>query len=357
MLLKPLLSKRAKKAGESSTSAASYPSGYANNQSAANGSDSEVGDGNFSYADAEKLAELLLEQSRRSKSGFFKSEKPRRPLKERRTLSESCLLKGIEAPSSTPDILHLSRYPSTRSTGSTGCCIEIGHHTSKVSLAHSASTSADVESPVKTSVEGSQPLKEPKQRNFDAKPVEPPSVIPCLHRSLSFQGSSNLLQAKVRKVANVFQTWTPLKRAKIRDGKQQAMEIDDPPVVFHPQKNRKEFLDVSFLKPSTSREFENLNLEGGKEAPRYLSEKDLDRLDEIDREEWQKLKELARLRKERELIQRGEFENYKPESKNAKDVPKKGAKKEKDKKVVSTEGKKSSSLVTPGNLFNRSFAP
>ena len=333
MLLKPLLSKRAKKAGESSTSAASYPSGCANNQSAANGSDFEAGDGNFSHADAGKLVELLLEQSRRSKSGFFKAENPRRPLKERRTLSENCLLRGIEAPSSTPDTLHLSRYPSTRSTGSTGSYIEIGHHTSKVSLAHSASTSAEVEPPVKAVVEVSQPAgKQPKPKNVDARPVDRPTVIPCLHRNISFQNSSNLLQAKVRKVASVFQTWTPSKRAKIRDGKLQAMEIEvvRPPMPLPP----KEFLD-----PSTSRQIEHLDFEGGKEAPGYVSEKDLDRLDEIDREEAQKLKEVARLRREREMIQRrAEFENYRPESKNGKNVPKKDAKKHKGKKVSSTEG-------------------
>jgi hypothetical protein len=338
MLLKPLLSKRAKKASEITSSTTTYPSGSANNQTAAHGPDFEAGDGNFSHADAGKLVELLLEQSRRSKSGFFKAEKPRRPLKERRTLSENCLLRGIEAPSSTPDMLHLSRYPSTRSTGSTGSYIEIGHHTSKVSLAHSASTSAEVEPPVKAVSEVSQPPgKQPKPKNLDARPVDRSSIIPCLHRNISFQSGSNLLQAKVRKVASVFQTWTPSKRAKIRDGKQQAMEIE---VVRPPTPPPKDFVD-----PSTSRQFEHLNLEGGKEAPGYVSEKDLDRLDEIDWEEAQKLKEVARLRREREMIQRrAEFENYKPESKNEKFAPKKD------------KGKKSSSLVTPGNLFNRGFA-
>src|ERR1700685_4115146 len=166
MLLKPLLSKRAKKANENTTSATTY-SGMANNQTAAHGPDFEAGDGNFSHADAGKLVELLLEQSRRSKSGFFKAEKPRRPLKERRTLSEICLLRGIEAPSTTPDTLHLSRYPSTRSTGSTGSYIEIGHHTSKISLAHSGSTSAEVEQPVKAVSEVSQPPgKQPKPKNM-----------------------------------------------------------------------------------------------------------------------------------------------------------------------------------------------
>src|SRR5271154_7116469 len=255
MLLKPLLSKRAKKASESTASGTTYPSGSANNQTAAYGPDFEAGDGNFSHADAGKLVELLLEQSRRSKSGFFKAEKPRRPLKERRTLSENCLLRGIEAPSSTPDTLHLSRYPSTRSTGSTGSYIEIGHHTSKVSLAHSASTSAEVEQPVKAISEVSHQLgKQPKPKNLDARPGDPPTVIPCLHRNISFQSSSNLLQAKVRKVASVFQTWTPSKRAKIRDGKLQAMEIEvlRPPMPPPP----KDFLD-----PSTSQQFEHLNLE------------------------------------------------------------------------------------------------
>ena len=349
MLLKPLLSKRAKKASENTTSATTYPSGSANNQTSTHGPDFEAGDGNFSHADAGKLVELLLEQSRRSKSGFFKAEKPRRPLKERRTLSENCLLRGIEAPSSTPDTLHLSRYPSTRSTGSTGSYIEIGHHTSKVSLAHSASTSAEVEPPVKVVSEVSQPPSRQPPKNLDARPADRPTVIPCLHRNISFQSSSNLLQAKVRKVASVFQTWTPSKRAKIRDGKQQAMEIE---VVRPPMPPPPEY----FLDPSTSRQFEHLDLEGGKEAPGYVSEKDLDRLDEIDREEAQKLKEVARLRREREMIQRrADFENYKPESKNGKNVPKKEAKKDKGKKA-STEGKKSSNLVTPGNLFNRGFA-
>jgi hypothetical protein len=96
---------------------------------------------------------------------------------------------------------------------------------------------------------------------------------------------------------------------------------------------------TDFFDPSTSRQFEYFDLEGGKEAPGYVSEKDLDRLDEIDREEAQKLKEVARLRREREMIQkRAEFENYKPESKNRKNVAKKDAKKDKGNKA-STEGK------------------
>jgi len=357
MLLKPLLSRRAKKSGASPIYASAYPSGGPNNQPAAHSSDFEAADETFSYADAQKLAQLLVEQSRRSKSGFFKPEKPRRPLKERRTLSESCLLKGIEAPSSTPDMLHLSRYPSTRSTGTTRSCIEIGHHTSKVSLAHSASTSADVELPMKSSPEVSQSPEQPKLQKMDTSAIETPTVVPCLHRSLSFQSSSNLLQEKVRKFTSVFQTWTPLKRAKIRDGKQQALEIHSPPVVRRPPKPPKKFLDVAFLRPSTSREFENLNLEGGRQAPRYVSEKDLDRLDEIDKEEVQKLNELACLRKEREIIQRrAECENYKAETKNGKDVAKKGAKKDKEKKAALQAGKKCSVLVHPGNLFNRGFA-
>jgi hypothetical protein len=204
---------------------------------------------------------------------------------------------------------------------------------------------------VKVVSEVSQPPgKQPKpSKNLDPRPVDRPTVIPCLHRNISFQSSSNLLQAKVRKVASVFQTWTPSKRAKIRDGKQQAMEIEVVRTPIPPPL-------TDFLDPSTSRQFEHFDFEGGKEAPGYVSEKDLDRLDEIDREVAQKLKEVARLRKEREMIQRrAECENYRPESKQEKNVPKKDAKKDKDKKS-SMERKKSSNLVTPGNLFNRGFA-
>src|SRR5271156_5174223 len=98
MLLKPLLAKRAKKAAETATLFGSYSSAGTTDQATAPGSATEAGDGNFSHADAERVTTLLLEQSRRCKSGFFKTERPRRPLKGRRILSESCLLNGIEAP-------------------------------------------------------------------------------------------------------------------------------------------------------------------------------------------------------------------------------------------------------------------
>ena len=325
-----------------------YPSGVANNHMATPGVDHEAEDQNFSFADAEKVAALLLEQSRRSKSRFFKAQQVRRPLKERRALSELCLFKGIQAPSSTPDTLHLTRNSSTRSTGSTRSCIEIKYQASKVSLAHTISTSAESESPVKTSLELFKPPESSKCQIADSSPVVTPTLTPCLGGNLSFHYGWDLLQAKIRKVARLLQVWVPSHRAKIREGKQHP---DYRPVVGNAPKPPKEFLDAAFLRPSTSRAFENLNLQGGMEAPKYISEKDLDRLDEIDREEAKRLKELARLKKEREMImQRVEFEGHNKDHKNVK-----GAKKDKQKRG-SHEGKKPEILVAPGSVFNRVVA-
>jgi len=359
MLLKPLLSKRAKKAAESATFASSYSSALTNDQMTTQGSVLAAGDGNFSHADAERVTTLLLEQSRRCKSGFFKTQKPRRPLKDRRILSESCLLNGIEAPTSTPDMLHLSRYPSTGSTGSASSCLEMGGgHTSKVSLAHTDSTSAEVEPQVKASLEVPQDTKQSKPENPVPVSTSPPPANRCLHRSLSFHGRTSLLQAKVRKVANAFQVWVPSRRAKIREGKQQALDFGYPPVVRRtPRPPPREYLETAFLRPSTSREFEKFKLDSGKEAPKCMSEKDLDRLDEIDKEEAQKLRELVSLRKEKEMIlRRTENEKYQVDSKRPKDSSKKEPKKDKDKKVARQEERKSSALIPGVNLFNRGFA-
>jgi len=354
MLLKPLLSKHAKKAGETAAFAVAYTSARVEDQPARSGSDTEACDRNFTYADAERVTTLLLEQSRRCKSGFFKAEKPRRPLKDRRTLSENCLMNGIDAPSSTPDVLHLSRYPSTKSTGSTRSCLEIGCHTSKVSLAHADPTSADLEP--QPSPESSQPREPSVSKDPIPDSVSPPPASRCLHRSLSFQGRSNLLQSKVRKLANAFQVWAPLRRAKIRDGKQQAMDIDHTPVFRRASRPPpREYLEAAFLKPSTSREFENFKLEGGKGAPKYMSEKDLDRLDQIEKEEAEKLLELSSLRSEKEMILwRAEFERHPMDT--VKDAGKKEAKKEKDKKDASAEARKSSSLIPSVSPFNMGFA-
>lgn len=234
----------------------------------------------------------------------------------------------------------------------------MGVHTSKVSLAHTDSTSAEAEPQVKSSLETFQDTMQSKPESSVPVSISPPPTNRCLHRSLSFQGRTSLLQAKVRKVANAFQVWVPSRRVKIRDGKQQALEFGYPPATRRTSgPPPREYLEAAFLRPSTSREFEKFRLEGGKKPPKYMPENDLNRLDEIDREEAQKLRELASLKKEKELIiRRAETESYPVDNKRPKDSGKKETKKEKDNKVARQEGRKHAALVPSVNLFNRGFA-
>jgi hypothetical protein len=102
-------------------------------------------DRNFTFADAEVLAEKLMEQSRRSKIGFFKQEQPRRPIKLPHSVSDEYLLDGIQAPTSTPDMLFLSRYPSTISAVSGRPSFQVGREIAKGSIAETLSTVADAE--------------------------------------------------------------------------------------------------------------------------------------------------------------------------------------------------------------------
>jgi hypothetical protein len=265
-------------------------------------------DGNFSYADAEKLVEMLIEKSRKSKIGFFKQERPRRPIRIRRTLSDGCLLKdGIEAPTSTPDTLFLSRYPSTKSTTPTQYGgIEMGSNASNVSLVSTCSTAADMDTQLNLppSQESNDSNETVRRANSEAKTIREKSKdLPGVPRSHSFSFGSNFMQAK-RWGRNMLQEMkTPLRRYNIRQGKQPAFEVTYlRPVSTAGGEIPKRTLDFAFRRPSSSQQFQNMKLQGGTGPPKYLSEQTLNELDKLDREEAKIKKELARLEKEKQQV-------------------------------------------------------
>lgn len=303
-MLKPLLTRKAKKYIETSSSVV-YPS---ESNALPGHADTDSRDSNFSYADAEKLAEMLIEQSRRSKSGFFKQDRPRRPIHIRRSFSDGCLLNdGFEAPASTPDTLFLSRYPSTKSTLSTQhSCIEMDSYASNISLAPTCSTTAETDAQQhfilsQKSTESTEPAD---VDNSDTKTIRNEArFIPPLPRSPSFSFGSNLMQAKKWGRDVLQEIKAPLRRQKIRQGKQPALDVGYLPWArVAGSEVAREPIDMSFTRPSSSQQFQNTKFQGGTGPPKYLSEHILNKLDEVDREQARIKKELVRLEKRKEEL-------------------------------------------------------
>ena len=322
-MVKPLLARIARKNIENSSSINGSRKGVC--ASSPGDPDPVSKNGNFSYADPEKLSEKLIEQSRRSKSGLFRQERPRRPIHIRRAFSDGCLLKdGIEAPTSTPEMLFLSRYPSTMSTTSTlHGSIKIGPHASRVSLAPTCSTTADMDiKPSNPVLESTNHLQLAEVDHSDSTTTpEESSSLPLLPRNQSFSIGSNLIQAKKWGKNMLHEIKAPLRRHKIRQGKLPALEVaylPHIPAVGHVAP--KEMPQRLFTNPSSSQQFRSTKLQGGTGPPKYLSEQTLNKLDQLDREHERMKNEIARLEKKREeLLKRAQSEDIMAREKQRKD--------------------------------------
>ena len=185
-------------------------------------------------------------------------------------------------------MLFLSRYPSTKSTRSTlHGSIEIGPHVSKVSLAPTCSTMPD------TDTKPSNPVLESTDRfesvevnpsGSTTTPKESDTLLP-LPRNQSFSIGSNLIQAKKWGKNMLQEIKAPLRRHKIRQGKQPALEIVYlPHIPAAGDEAPKEMPERVFKKPSSSQQFQSMKLQGGTGPPKYLSEQTLNKLDQLDRE-------------------------------------------------------------------------
>jgi hypothetical protein len=220
--------------------------------------------------------------------------------------------------------------------------IEIGSYASKASLAPTCSTAADPDA--HPNVRSSQELNEPD--NSDVKIVRPESQD--LPRTQSFSLGSNLVQAK-KWGRNVLQEIkAPLRRHKIRQGKQPALEMGNVPHVgVTASQTPSEILNVEFTTPSSSRRFRNMKLQGGTGPPQYLSEQTLNKLDQLDREQARMRRELDRLEKgKEELLKRAQIEDKQIMNKEKQRLN------GKDKK---TKDAQASNIVKPVRSFARPF--
>ena len=257
------------------------------------------------YADAEELAKLLIGQSRRSKSKFFNSGKT---FKMRRPADN---LKGIEAPSSTPDLHFLSKCPSTISTVATPTeCKDLIDPDSKLSLAHSCSTAPDSEPVQAISTSNKEAFEISEEGNFTSKDEETRnSPMMTLPRTMSFSSFAKLWGHNfIREIK------APLRRRIIRHGKVPTLSLkfkQGSPItrVRDHSEAPNGLLEYVFSCPSTSQQLDCLNLDGGTGPPKYLSENTLNELDRLDREQAGIMRELARVEKERwELLRKNELE-------------------------------------------------
>ena len=251
----------------------------------------------FSYADAEKLTALLLEQSKRSKSVFF----CRRP---KRSLSDGCLLEnGFDVPTSTPDTLFLSRYSSLMSTASTQPSFEACGV--KAPVVDGCSASEEIECQLDLTVpESPKPADEEAETANEKSlilttvspvlPPQPESTHASSFGSIFANWSRNMLQ-------DIKGIKTPLYRREIRWGKQPAGQmkvlLPVPPQKSKNQQFPHDVLNDMFQQPSSSTQFKDMKLAGGTGPPGFLSEDTLDELDQLDREQARIKKELAAIEK------------------------------------------------------------
>ena len=232
-------------------------------------------DGDFSYADAESPAERLLERSRRSISRFFKQEKQRRPLRFRRNSTDGCLVKdGMEPPVGIHDMLFLSGCPSTKSMGGHGRT-GLGASVSNVSLALTCSTTADTNAgpltPSQDSSDHGIDVEKTDISKLQAIPRQSDPLSPLPQHSGRFSIGASLIQAKKWGHIKLKEMKPYLRRPKIRSGKEPALEVecfpqDTPTGIFEIPK---ELLEIEFKKPSSSKQFQHLNLEGGVRPPKF----------------------------------------------------------------------------------------
>jgi hypothetical protein len=315
-MTRPRLLSRSKKSVCSTLSTADISEGHQDNTGRTD-PDQDPRDCNFSYADAKELAAKLIEQSRRSKSAFFNHTKPRRPrtTKLPRVRSEGCLFEdGFEAPTSTPDMVSLSRYASTTSTMSGQPNCQGASRMSKGSIAETFSTTADRE-PVlspkaprssEETVDGGVEVSGLEDMMRNATLHNNACQVPLRRNNSSFSLASNLGQA-ARWGRNVFsEIKNPLRR-RVRPGKEPSTEIDPPPIGVYRIRPSKKEIEEAFAQPSSSRQFEGLNLEGGTGPPKRMSIKAIEKWCKLDPVHIRAQKEKVRLEEERMGLLRAEM--------------------------------------------------
>lgn len=269
-----------------------------------------IADDHLPYADAEALSKLLIEQSRKSKSGFFKAEAPRRP-KVRRRHSDGVALKGTEAPTSTPDALFLSRCPSSSTaTILSPAELRIG----SLSLAETCSTAPEVDPTLREIIvdEIVDADREAHQGSVSKASIRTGSsaMAPRIPTNTSFSFGSNIANAKRWSRKMFHEIKKPMNREKVRKGKQparerQSLQPSSPP----PPPRLKIHLEEVLKQPSTSDCLKGFKLEGGQVAPKRFSEKTVRTLEKYDKKEEILRKKLAQIERERKLlIRRAELE-------------------------------------------------
>ena len=272
-----------------------------------------IKDEHLPYADAEALTKLLIEQSRKSKSGFFKAEAPRRP-KGRRRHSDGDALKGREAPASTSDVLSLSRCPSS-STTAIPSPPEL--QINSLSLAETSSTAPELDPTLGQIIvdEILDANREAHQGSVSKASVgketaSTSTITPRIPRNTSFSLGSNIANAKRWSRKMFHEIKKPMTREKIRKGKQPARDRQSlqPSTPQAPPRSKKQLEEV-LAQPSTSDALKGFQLEGGQMAPKRFSEKTVRILEKYDKKEEILRKKLAHIERERKiLIRRAELE-------------------------------------------------
>jgi hypothetical protein len=319
-MLKQLLLRKAAKNGT-----APFHANDSDNIQPAQASTLRPSDRNFSFADAEKLAQLLAEESRKDKSGFFR-QRPRRTKK--RAKSESSVQPGTEAPTSTPDPLFLSRAASTSTTSISHSPGENGFKNSSLSLVETCSTNAETEIVISTAV---SVLKDETAGNAETsgegstiKVTTDIISTSTSHQTESSSLGSNIKQAKRWSRTLIQDCIAPIRRYQIRQGKQPDIDQKTDSAAVSPPagsssktpqfKIAKEILEEALTKPSSSQKFSDYNLLGGHKPPKPLSEKTLDKLDHFDHEIVRVTRELSQIKKEKEdFLKHIESEDFEDE--------------------------------------------
>lgn len=310
-MVRPRFLSRSKKSVSNVSSKADISEGH-QDDTAEEDPDQNTRDCNFSYADMNELSAKLLEQSRRSKGGFFNHIKPRRPrtTKLPRTNSEGCLIDdGLQAPTSTPATVSLRRHASMTSTTSTTSGWPNCHgspNMSKISIAETCSTTPDEEPELSTKAKSSS--EETVDCGVEVCGLEDIMRSTTLHdnacqeplrrNNSSFSLSSNLGQA-ARWGRNVLSDIKIPLRRRVRPGKEPSTEIyPPPPIVVYRIRPSIQEIEAAFAEPSSSRKFDGLNLQGGTGPPKKLSLKTIDKLRKLDLEHIRAQREKVRLLEE-----------------------------------------------------------
>lgn len=296
-------------------------------------------DRTFSFADAEKLAELLTEESVKSRPTFFRQH-PHRP-NTKKSQPDGHLQAGIEAPVNTPASSFLGQVSSTSTTSISESYNEDGTRTSKLSLVETFSTTAD-EGASSPPVSFSSRLKE---LDFETSAMgstvrEEIKTTTTITSNSGKSPSTGIQQAK-RWGRTVVRDFTaPIRKYQIRQGKQPLARPKVDPIkpassstAKRPEvKLSKKELEIRLTAQSTSQSLENFNLQGGHGPPKPLSMRTFAKLDHFDHEITRISKELAQVKKEKEVfIRRIESDDFVDEDENV--VQKsKGKKKKKTRK-------------------------